>query len=67
MTLAARRSWVLRGVDGGYSEEARTRSFASLAFARFAFLDGIVLSRPNTVNSGLYLERILVANSEMRE
>jgi hypothetical protein len=28
---------VLRGVDGGYSEEARTRGFASLTLVRFAF------------------------------
>jgi hypothetical protein len=34
---AARRSWVLRGVSHGFSEEARTRGFASLAFAKFAF------------------------------
>jgi hypothetical protein len=29
---------VLRGVAEGVAEEARTRGFASLAFARFAFL-----------------------------
>ncbi len=29
---------VLRGVVRGFSEEARTRSFASLALARFAFI-----------------------------
>ncbi len=58
---------VLRGVDDGYSEKARTRGFASLAFARFAFPGRIVLSRPNTVNSGMYLERLLVTNIESRE
>jgi len=30
--------WVLRGVIGGFSEEARTRSFASLTLVRFAFV-----------------------------
>ena len=35
--LAARRSWVLRGVIVGFSEEARTRGFASLILTRFAF------------------------------
>ena len=30
---------VLRGVDDGYSEEARTRGVASLALARFAFIE----------------------------
>ena len=29
---------VLRGVIHGFSEEARTRGFASLALARFAFI-----------------------------
>jgi hypothetical protein len=29
---------VLRGVADGVAEEARTRSFASLAFASFAFI-----------------------------
>ena len=36
---AARRSWVLRGVIHGFSEEARTRGFASPALAGFAFID----------------------------
>ena len=40
---AARLSWVLRGVADGVAEEARTRGFASLAFASYAFI-GIVLS-----------------------
>ena len=35
---AARRSWVLRGVIHGFSEEARTRGFASLTLVRFAFI-----------------------------
>jgi len=35
--LAVRRSWVLRGVIDGFSEEARTRDFASLTLVRFAF------------------------------
>jgi len=30
---------VLRGVAGGVAEEARTRGFASLAFASYAFID----------------------------
>ena len=33
----ARRSWVLREVFHGFSEEARTRGFAPLSFLRFAF------------------------------
>ena len=37
--LAARRSWVLRGVIDGFSEEARTRDFASLTLVRFAFVE----------------------------
>ena len=36
---AARRSWVLREVFRGFSEEARTRSFASLTLVSFALLD----------------------------
>ncbi len=36
---AARRSWVLREVFLGFSEEARTRGFASLALARFAYVN----------------------------
>jgi len=36
--LAARRSWVPRGVIDGFSEEARTRDFASLTLVRFAFI-----------------------------
>jgi hypothetical protein len=36
---AARRSWVLRGVIHGFSEEARTRGFASLTLVRFAFIE----------------------------
>ena len=36
--LAVRRSWVLRGVIDGFSEEARTRDFASLTLVRFAFV-----------------------------
>jgi len=51
---------VLRGVNDGFSEEARTRGFAPLTLVRFAF------SRPeycdrrgNPVNSGMYLERLL--------
>ncbi len=35
---AARRSWVLRGVIHGFSEEARTRGYASLTLVRFAFV-----------------------------
>jgi hypothetical protein len=35
----ARRSWVLRGVIHGFSEEARTRDFASLTLVRFAFVE----------------------------
>ena len=31
---------VLRGVADGVAEEARTRGFASLALARFAFANG---------------------------
>ncbi len=55
--VAARRSWVLRGVINGFSEEARTRGFASLALARFAFFN--VPDSPvqqEAVNSGMYLE-----------
>ncbi len=37
--LAARRSWVLRGVIRGFSEEARTRGIASLTLVRFAFIN----------------------------
>jgi len=33
---------VLRGVDGGYSEEARTRGFVSPALAGFTFLGAII-------------------------
>ncbi len=36
-SAAARRSWVLRGVEG-VAEEARTRGFASLTLARFALV-----------------------------
>ena len=36
--LVVRRSWVLRGVIDGFSEEARTRDFASLTLVRFAFV-----------------------------
>ena len=34
---AARRSWVLRGVIHGFSEEARTRGFPSPPFGGFGF------------------------------
>ena len=40
--LAVRRSWVLRGVIDGFSEEARTRDFASLTLVRFAFVEAIM-------------------------
>ena len=33
---------VLRGVNNGFSEEARTRGFASLTLVRFAFVGGII-------------------------
>jgi hypothetical protein len=33
---------VLRGVIGGFSEEARTRGFAPLTFVRFAFANNEV-------------------------
>ena len=35
---AARRSWVLRGVIRGFSEEARTRGFPSPSFGGFGFI-----------------------------
>ena len=41
---AARRSWVLREVFFGFSEEARTRGFAPLALAKFALIVGGILS-----------------------
>jgi hypothetical protein len=34
---------VLRGAAEGVAEEARTRGFASLAFARFAFIAMLIL------------------------
>ena len=34
---------VLRGVAEGVAEEARTRGFASLAFARFAFVAKLIV------------------------
>jgi hypothetical protein len=40
---------VLRGVDYGFSEEARTRSFASLTLVRFAFVRAIM--RPGNKQS----------------
>jgi len=36
---AAQRSWGPSGSQIGFSEEARTRGFASLTFVRFAFVD----------------------------
>ena len=42
---AARRSWVLRGVAECVAEGARTRGFASLAFARFAFIASSIFLR----------------------
>ena len=36
--LAARRSWVLRGVLCGFSEEAWTRGFPSPSFGGFGFV-----------------------------
>jgi hypothetical protein len=42
--LVARRSWVLRGVIHGFSEEARTRGIASLTLVRFAFVDSDILA-----------------------
>ncbi len=36
--LAARRSWVLRGVIRGFSEEARTRGFPSPSLGGFGFV-----------------------------
>ena len=41
--MTARPSWVLRGVVNGYSEEAKSRSFASLTFARFAFTEVLIV------------------------
>ena len=38
LVSAARRSWVLRGVILGFSEEARTRGFPSLPFGGFGFV-----------------------------
>ena len=44
---AARRSWVLRGVERGVVKEARTRGFAAPALAGCALVDGLVQgSRP---------------------
>jgi len=37
---------VLRGVIYGFSEEARTRGFASLTFVSFAFVDYLVSAAP---------------------
>ena len=46
---AARRSWVLRGVVLGFSEEARTRGFPSPPFGGFGFIgvasDRIIAAR----------------------
>jgi len=36
--LAARRSWVLREVFHGFSEEARTRGFPSPSFGGFGLV-----------------------------
>ena len=41
---AARRSWVLRGVVLGFSEEARTRGFPSPPFGGFGFIVVTALS-----------------------
>jgi len=49
---------VLRGVVEGFSEEARTRSFASLTLVRYAFIScDYTLCRSDTsrVNSGRYV------------
>ncbi len=41
---------VLRGVAGGVAKEARTRGFASLAFARFAFIAECSFPRPEKLS-----------------
>ena len=47
---------VLREVIAGFSEEARTRGFASLTLVRFAFINQLnSLVQWETVNSGMYL------------
>jgi len=38
IVTAARRSWVLRGVILGFSEEARTRGFPSPSLGGFGFV-----------------------------
>ena len=54
LTLVGRRA--LREVIHGFSEEARTRGFASLGFPKFAFVSAKVFGRrPSRVNSGMYL------------
>ena len=37
-SVAARRSWVLRGVVRGFSKEARTRGFPPPSFGGFGFV-----------------------------
>ena len=39
---AARRSWVVRGVFLGFSEEARTRGFPSPPFGGFGFFNVVI-------------------------
>ena len=50
VTMAARRSWVLRRVADGVAEEARTRGFASRAFTRFARIVAIMMRRLRPVS-----------------
>ena len=38
LQVAARRSWVLRGVVEGFSEEARTRGFPCPSFGGIGFV-----------------------------
>jgi hypothetical protein len=61
--LATRRSWVLRGVIDGCSEEARTRGFPSPPFGGFGFVIiccGLNLSRAHT-HHNLTLPLLLAA------
>ena len=52
--LAARRSWVLRGVIDGFSEEAWTRGFPSPSFGGFGF---VVISYTDRVAAFAFLLR----------